>query len=99
MNNYCNFISVKEDFIDVFSQEADTTSPQAWTRFIPHKVVNKILEKLLDALERGKQIDNKSIWIQGSYGTGKTFGSFFLKHILDDDLQIIEEYFASYEDM
>jgi hypothetical protein len=96
---YCDYLSIKEDFIDVFSEEADSTQPFIWRTFIPHKVVKKILAKLLDALERGKPIDNKSLWIQGPYGTGKTFGSFFLKHILEDDLKEIEKYFQSYDDM
>ena len=35
----------------------------------------------------------KSIWISGPYGTGKTFASFVIKHILENDIEDVKTYF------
>ena len=40
---------------------------------------------------------DRPIWISGSYGTGKTFASFVVKHILEDNLDEVEKYFTHHE--
>lgn len=40
---------------------------------------------------------DRPIWIHGSYGMGKTFASFVVKHILEDSLDEVEKYFTHHE--
>ena len=49
----------------------------------------------MTALERAHGGDKRSIWLTGAYGTGKTYASFVIKHLLEDDLEVIEEYFKN----
>ena len=37
----------------------------------------------------------RPIWMSGAYGTGKTFASFVIKHILEDDLSTVKPYFET----
>ena len=41
---------------------------------------------MIETLEKGSALKDRPIWISGSYGTGKTFASFVIKHILEDKL-------------
>lgn len=70
MWKYNDFIYVSEEFIPAFSEEHDKGS--RWKFFIPHEHMRILLEKLMAALERGSPGDNRSFWLTGPYGTGKT---------------------------
>ena len=91
---YADYLHINQDFIAVFSEEIDKQDRQAWKAFIPHPEMRNLLAKLVKALERGSKADIKSLWVHGSYGTGKTFAAFVLKHLLEDEPAEVENYFA-----
>lgn len=95
MWKYSDFISVSEEFIPAFSEEHDQGS--RWKFFIPHEYMKTLLEKLVIALERGSAGDKRSLWLTGPYGTGKTHVSFVIKHLLEDPLEEIEDYFMKHD--
>jgi len=90
-------LAVREDFIPVFSEEVDKNRREDWKFFIPHDQMKTLLDKLMTALERAHGGDKRSIWLTGAYGTGKTYASFVIKHLLEDDLEVIEEYFKKHQ--
>lgn len=96
---YADCIEVKKDFIPVFSEEVDREQPQGWKTFIPHKALRDILFGVIKALERGVSADRLSLWVHGAYGTGKTFAAFVLKHLLEDPLDSVEDYFTKQEQL
>lgn len=89
---YEDFISVDSDFIPVFSEHGDKQYPNKWKSFYPHDSFKSIVSQLIDTLEKGNTSKDLPIWMHGAYGTGKTFASFVIKHILEDDLKDIEAY-------
>lgn len=95
MWKYSDFISVSEEFIPAFSEEHDKGS--RWKFFIPHEHMKSLLEKLIIALERGSPGDRRSLWLTGPYGTGKTHVSFVVKHLLEDPVDEIEDYFNKHD--
>jgi hypothetical protein len=96
---YADYIEVKKDFIPVFSEEVDREQPQGWKSFIPHKGLRDILVGLIKAFERGSSADKLSLWVHGAYGTGKTFAAFVLKHLLEDPLDEVEDYFSNQSEL
>lgn len=96
MWRYRDYLAVSEDFIPVFSEDVDKNHQENWKFFIPHAQMRDLLEKLIIALERGHGGDKRSLWLTGAYGTGKTFASFVIKHLLEDDLAAIEDYFQKH---
>lgn len=92
---YEEFISVDADFIPVFSEHSDKKFPNKWKSFYPHDSFKSIISQLADTLEKGSVSKDLPIWMHGAYGTGKTFASFVIKHILEDDLRDVEAYFAA----
>lgn len=89
---YRDYLSVDTDFIPVFSAFSDRDYPNKWKSFFPHDSFKSILGQLADTLEMGSVEKNKSLWMFGAYGTGKTFASFVIKHILEDDIELVREY-------
>ena len=51
----------------------------------------------VETLEKASAAKDRPIWINGSYGTGKTFASFVIKHIFEDDFSEVEKYFRHHE--
>jgi hypothetical protein len=92
-NKYSSYIWVDENFNPVFGKEVDKTNKTLWKSFIPHSKFTSMLETTLKALERGRDEDKKSIWMHGGYGTGKTHAAFVLKHIFEDDVNEVKDYF------
>ena len=90
---YKDFIKVDPNFIPVFSKNSDKIYPDKWQSFYPHDSFKDILNKVVDTLEKGNETKDHSIWMSGAYGTGKTYASFVIKHILEDDIASIEPYF------
>ncbi len=91
---YSDYIEVRKDFIPVFTEEADKANPNAWKSFIPHKGLEEVIHHLNRALERGRVEDKRSLWMRGAYGTGKTYASFVIKHLLEDPKEQIVDYFT-----
>lgn len=94
---YSDYLTVSEDFIPVFNEETDRVHKGSWKAFIPHEQMRVLLERLCVALDREKKDEIKSFWLTGAYGTGKTYASFVIKHILEDDFDEVEEYFNKYD--
>ena len=91
---YKDFIKVDPNFIPVFSKNSDKIYPDKWQSFYPHDSFKDILNKVVETLEKGNETKDHSIWMSGAYGTGKTYASFVIKHILEDDIATIEPYFV-----
>lgn len=91
---YKDFIKVDPNFIPVFSKNSDKTYPDKWQSFYPHDSFKDVLTKVVDTLEKGNETKDHSIWMSGAYGTGKTYASFVIKHILEDEVSSIEPYFT-----
>ena len=99
MWRYSEYLAVSEDFIPVFSEDVDKNYKEGWKSFIPHTYMQNLLEKFIIALERAHGGDKRSLWLTGSYGTGKTFACFVLKHLLEDNLDDVEDYFIKHQNI
>lgn len=90
---YRDYIKVDSNFIPVFSSSSDRIYPDKWQSFYPHESFKAILTQVVETLEKSSESKNRSLWMSGAYGTGKTYASFTIKHILEDDLDYIKPYF------
>lgn len=93
---YEDYLEINQDFVPVFSDEIDKSEPKRWKYFVPHSSMREVLTAVIKAMEGATAADRKPIWLTGSYGTGKTFGAFVMKHMLEDDLDSVKEYFDRY---
>ena len=72
--------------VDITEEKGDY-----WKRFIPTKDFLEVLRTFLNALE-SKDSNRRSIWIQGSYGTGKSHATSVIKHLLWDPPEEMEDF-------
>lgn len=79
---YNEIIHVSDEFIPVFDLENEETD-QYWPLFIPNDKFRDILSSVMDSLDPVKQ--KNPIWLQGTYGTGKTHATSVIKHLICDD--------------
>lgn len=93
MKKYSDYIQIDNNFIPVFSKNWDEKYPDRWQAFFPHDTFKTILTDLISSLEMNSNESRKSLWISGAYGTGKTYASFAIKHILEDSIENVASYF------
>lgn len=93
---YSDYINVNKEFVPVFSAHADRQYPNHWKSFFPHSTFTNILGNLVSSLEGDTAQKRLSLWIYGPYGTGKSFASFVLKHIIEENDDEARSYFEKY---
>ena len=68
---YKDYFGIRPDYAPCMTQEDINKTPETWLGFYPHDSFVEILRELLKSLEGG----NKTLWITGAYGTGKSHAS------------------------
>jgi len=93
---YSEFLSLDSSFHPVF--DITNEIENMWKRFIPTPNFYDALSKTLDSLEGNEQKNRLSIWLQGSYGTGKSHSTSVIKHLLSDNLNMIDDFLIKLEE-
>mgnify|MGYP002624566207 FL=1 len=63
-----------------------------WKTFIANNEFNSVLESMIKAVRNNDADSHKSVWIAGTYGSGKSHAGAVLKHLFCDPLDNIREY-------
>jgi len=71
---------------DYFQPAYDLTNETGnyWEQFITNDKFFDVLRGVLSSLEGQRPDERKSIWLQGTYGTGKSHATAVIKHLLFD---------------
>ncbi len=87
---YNKILGLKDHFQPVYDLENEIG--MYWKQFIPNEKFYKILSSTIDSLESTKPEEKQSIWLQGTYGTGKSHATSVVKHLLFDELNEISDF-------
>ena len=87
---YSDIIGVEKHFKSAFDIASD--SGEAWKTFISNEKFEKNLIQIINSFTSPIFNNRKSIWIQGTYGTGKSHSLAVIKHLLCDEYSNIEDY-------
>ncbi len=66
--------------------------PDDWKTFIANDLFNSLLRRTVAAVRNNDQDKHRSIWIAGTYGSGKSHAGSVLKHLLCDPKENVEEF-------
>ena len=90
---YCEYFDIREKYFPCIDESA-IKGGEAWEDTYPHETFVELLnltEKMLSGTT------NRSIWIHGAYGTGKSKCAYALKRILEVPADEVRDYWNSFE--
>jgi len=92
---YSKVIEIDEYFTPYFNLEDE--HPGYWKRFIPTNNFYTVLDEILNSINSRLGSERLSIWLQGTYGTGKSHATSVIKHLLWDDIGEIDNFIRKIE--
>jgi hypothetical protein len=81
MTFYKDYFGIRPDYAPCMTLADINKTQETWLGFYPHGSFVEILRELLKSLNGG----NKTLWITGAYGTGKSHASLVLQKLFTDD--------------
>lgn len=93
-NKYCDYFEVNESYVPCVDESAINSGTASWTDTYPHETFISLLNAIEKMLGGST---NKSVWIHGAYGTGKSQCALAVRRILEVPEQELREYWNSYE--
>lgn len=88
--HYADFFSVPQDYKANETRESLNDTPNTWTKFYPHVKYVEFLSTLLEVINGG----DKTIWMTGNYGTGKTIAVLVTQKLFMDDESRVKQWFV-----
>ena len=89
---YADFIKM-QDFLPVYDMTDET--PNLWQTFIPTNQFCDLLSRSITAITSSDISKRRSMWVRGTFGTGKSHASSVVRHILCDPYGDIEGYLGA----
>lgn len=96
---YSDFFEVDEGFYPVITPETMQDPKTSWKTTYPHEDVVKLIKQVEKMLAGWSSMDRRSLWIDGSYGTGKSRIIWTLQSLLDCPAEDLNEYFDRYSNL
>ncbi|MBU3187218.1 hypothetical protein [Clostridium estertheticum] len=93
-NAYKNYFDINENYYPSVSDELLAGGFVDWKNFYPHETFVKLLKDTASILRRQQKL---SIWVEGAYGTGKSYAVLTLKKILDAPEVEVKNYFIEHK--
>lgn len=89
---YSDYIKM-QDFLPVYDMTDET--PDMWRTFIPTKQFCDLLQRSITAITSSNISKRRSMWVRGTFGTGKSHASSVVRHLLCDPSEQIDGYIQS----
>ncbi len=86
---YSDYIKM-QDFLPVYDMTDET--PEMWRTFIPTKQFCDLLSRSVTAITSSEISKRRSMWVRGTFGTGKSHASSVVRHLLCDPALEVEDY-------
>lgn len=96
VNNYFEFFVIDEGYYPEINESSIKDPKNKWQSTFPHKDIVELLKLTERALSRS---DKKSLWLEGSYGTGKSRIIWMMQNLLSCPETNFDAYFAEYDNL
>ena len=95
-NLYSEFFVIDEGYYPEINSSSIKDPKNKWQHTFPHDDVVKILKELERTLSR---LVKKSLWVEGSYGTGKSRILWMMQSLLECSESDFDAYFDEYDNL
>ena len=89
---YNEYLEVNPNFESVVDIAADGRNKDLWREYIVGDDMEKLVDCLCQTLGYETPDARRSLWIHGSYGTGKSYAALVVKHLLEENKEVIDTY-------
>ena len=86
---YSDYIKI-QDFLPVYDMMDE--KPNMWRTFIPTKQFSDLLQRSITAITSTEISKRRSMWVRGTFGTGKSHASSVIRHLLCDPVDKVMSY-------
>lgn len=93
VSTYRKYFDIKKQYHPCVTDELIRKGDVDWRDFYPHPTFINLIETTTDVIERKKPLN---IWVEGGYGTGKSYAALALSSLLKADREETEKYFDRY---
>ena len=90
---YRHYFDIDPNFFPVVDEDVINKIPDMWKSFYPHRTFVNLIRDTVNVLSRRQKLN---IWVDGTYGTGKSYAVHTLKCMLDAPAEEVEAYFKKY---
>ena len=91
---YSDFIEISPTFESVVDIDSDTRNANLWREYIVGDDMEEMTEKLCQSLNNEGPDARRSFWIEGTYGTGKSYAAILIKHLMEEKPGVVDAYLA-----
>lgn len=95
---YSDYFDIDPTFFPSVSQDLIKQKKVDWRRYYPHESFVKLLGRVEKVLGRENGFC-RDVWVEGSYGTGKSYAVLTVKELLEAPAQEVKDYFAAYKEL
>ncbi len=92
-STYENYFNIDPKYYAAVTADLIRQGKVSWKKFYPHETFVKLLETTYRVLS-GKA--NRSIWVEGAYGTGKSHAALTVKSLLEASDEEVRYYFDDF---
>lgn len=96
VNNYFEFFVIDEGYYPEINESSIKDPNNRWQSTFPHSNIVELLKLTERALSRS---DKKSLWLEGSYGTGKSRIIWMMQNLLSCPEEDFDAYFNEYDNL
>lgn len=89
---YSEYLQVSPSFESVVDIDADSRNKNLWREYIVGDDMEKLMDFLCQTLGYETPDARRSLWVHGSYGTGKSYAAIFVKHLLEEKRETIDTF-------
>lgn len=92
MKKYNEYLQVNPSFESVVDIAADSRNKNLWREYIVGDDMEKLMDFLCQTLGYETPDARRSLWVHGSYGTGKSYAAILIKHLLEEKKDTIDTF-------
>lgn len=92
VKKYSDFLQVSPSFESVVDIAADERNHNLWREYIVGDDMEKLVEFLCQTLGYESPDSRRSLWIHGTYGTGKSYAAILVKHLLEEKPEVVDAF-------